>query len=121
MPNYTHALIDKTQGACVNLVIWDGIAEWNPGDNFVPIINDGTLNVGDLVDLVNGEYVRSPRNPIIPDPVIPDPTPEQLQSQLDAQALRSILDKEISETPELSAQQDSINTSKGNLGGGIKV
>jgi hypothetical protein len=48
--------IDTTQNLCVAQAIW-GQDPWITLPNCVPQLSDGTINVGDNVQLVNGTYV----------------------------------------------------------------
>lgn len=36
-------------GVVVNIVLWDGVTEWNPGDEYT-VIDSETLQIGDPWD-----------------------------------------------------------------------
>lgn len=63
-------LINTQTNICVNTIIWDGVSEYDPGNNFVLQLSNGSINTGDTVQIVNGAYQTT----VIP-PVIPTPTP----------------------------------------------
>jgi len=53
----TYVMIDTTQNICVAVINW-GVDPWVQPPNCVPqLMNDGSIDVGDNVQLVNGTYV----------------------------------------------------------------
>lgn len=57
MAVYNYAVIDEPTKMCVNTIIWDGIAQWNPPDGCIVVpINDIELN--DECEQVNGVWQK---------------------------------------------------------------
>lgn len=40
------AVIENGTNLVVNVVVWDGVSEWGPGDGYYVVQSD-TLNIGD--------------------------------------------------------------------------
>jgi hypothetical protein len=104
MENKNYAIIDSNTNICKNIVVWDGVSNWHPGNGLIVQLHDGIINTGDVVEFVNGSFQKAV---VQPDP--PGPSPEDLQKELDAQALRTLLDNQIAASPDLKAQQDKIS------------
>lgn len=57
MPNSNYVVIDSIQLKCVNIILWDGESDHNPGANLVSQLSDGTIGIGDTVELSDSKYV----------------------------------------------------------------
>lgn len=52
-----YVVIDSIQNKCVNIILWDGVSTYNPGNNLILQISDNTIQIGDTVQLIDGKYV----------------------------------------------------------------
>lgn len=86
MPNY--AIIEN--GTVVNIVIWDGVSEWTPGERqtALKIKDSDTVAIGYTV--ANGEFIA---------PVVPVPTQEELVAEAEYQKTQIL--QTINETTQM--------------------
>lgn len=86
MANY--AIVES--GVVVNIVIWDGVAEWspNPGQSAVEIKDGDEVGIG--YSFIDGEFVA---------PVLPAPTHEELVTEAERKKSQILLTiNEITQT-----------------------
>jgi hypothetical protein len=83
-----YAIVES--GVVVNIVIWDGVAEWSPNTVQIAVqIKDGD-EVGIGYSFIDGEFVA---------PVIPAPTHEKLVAEAERKKLQILLTiNEITQT-----------------------
>ena len=55
--NMRHAVIDKETKKVVNVIIYDGVSEWNPPANCF-IVKNERVNKGDVYDSINNTFAK---------------------------------------------------------------
>lgn len=58
-----YIVIDKGQNKCVNIVVWDGISEWEPPEGSVAVASDGSIVIGDDVEEKDGVWQKIESDP----------------------------------------------------------
>lgn len=54
-----YVVIDTIQLKCVNIIVWDGDSSHSLIENLISQLSDGSINIGDTVELLNGIYKQS--------------------------------------------------------------
>lgn len=54
-----YIIINTILNQCVNTIVWDDITTWTPPNNCIAQLSDGSINLGDIVQLVSGGWEKS--------------------------------------------------------------
>ncbi len=55
--NENYAIINESNGKCINVALWDGVSQWNPGEGLVAVRSD-EIKIDDDCQLVDGVWSK---------------------------------------------------------------